>query len=147
MKIDINLIENLAENIDKYGLSEITLENEDAKIILKKEKPQIISSQITKVIPAQEIVVDSIEEEEVIIEEDTEAYEAILSPMVGTFYAAPGPDAQNFVKEGQAVKQGDTLCIIEAMKLMNEVKSTANGTIVKILVQDGQSVKKVKNYF
>lgn len=65
----------------------------------------------------------------------------VKSPMVGTFYRAPGPDAKPFVDVGQNVKAGDTLCIIEAMKLLNEIESEFSGTIREILVQNGQAVE------
>ena len=64
----------------------------------------------------------------------------ILSPMPGTFYSASSPDSSPFVKEGDKVSKGDSLCIIEAMKIMNEIESEENGTIVKILVDDGSAV-------
>ncbi|HEY5726826.1 MAG TPA: acetyl-CoA carboxylase biotin carboxyl carrier protein, partial [Methylomirabilota bacterium] len=63
------------------------------------------------------------------------------APMVGTFYRAPGPDASPFVQEGDTVKEGQVLCIIEAMKLMNEIESKASGRIVKILVENAQPVE------
>ena len=66
----------------------------------------------------------------------------ITSPMVGTFYASPSPTAGPFVKEGDSVTEGQTLCIVEAMKLMNEVKSTVSGKVKKILVNDKDSIKK-----
>jgi acetyl-CoA carboxylase biotin carboxyl carrier protein len=65
----------------------------------------------------------------------------ILSPIVGTFYRAPSPDADSFVQVGQHVNAGDTICIVEAMKLMNEIESDASGTIVKILVENAQPVE------
>jgi acetyl-CoA carboxylase biotin carboxyl carrier protein len=65
----------------------------------------------------------------------------VKSPMVGTFYRSPGPDAKPFVEVGQAVKQGDTLCIIEAMKLLNEIEAEISGTIREILVENGQPVE------
>lgn len=65
----------------------------------------------------------------------------LLSPIVGTFYRAPSPDADAFVQVGQHVNVGDTLCIVEAMKLMNEIESDATGTVVKILVENGQPVE------
>lgn len=65
----------------------------------------------------------------------------VLSPIVGTFYRAPSPDADSFVQVGQHVNAGDTLCIVEAMKLMNEIESDASGTIVKILVENAQPVE------
>ncbi len=66
---------------------------------------------------------------------------AVKSPMVGTFYRSPGPDAKPFVEVGQAVKPGDTMCIIEAMKLLNEIEADVAGTVSEILVQNGQAVE------
>ena len=63
------------------------------------------------------------------------------APMVGTFYRTPSPDAKAFVEVGQAVKEGDTICIIEAMKLMNEIEADASGTVKAILVENGQPVE------
>lgn len=70
-----------------------------------------------------------------------EMYHVVKSPMVGTFYAAPAPDQEPYVKVGQAVKEDDVLCIIEAMKLMNEIKSEVSGKIVEVLVENGQPVE------
>ena len=67
--------------------------------------------------------------------------ENILSPMPGTYYSASSPDADPFVKEGDSVSEGDTLCIIEAMKIMNEIEAEQNGTITKILVENGKPVE------
>ena len=67
--------------------------------------------------------------------------ENILAPMPGTFYSATSPDTDPFVKEGDSVSEGDTLCIIEAMKIMNEIEAEQNGTITKILVENGKPVE------
>ena len=67
--------------------------------------------------------------------------ENMLSPMPGTFYLASSPDADPFVKEGDSISEGDTLCIIEAMKIMNEIEAEQNGTITKILVENGKAVE------
>ena len=72
---------------------------------------------------------------------DDENYDKILSPMPGTFYAAPSPEANPFVKEGDLVVEGDTLCIIEAMKIMNNIEAEQSGRIIKILVENGKSVE------
>ena len=69
------------------------------------------------------------------------AGQTVKSPMVGTFYRSPGPDAKAFVEVGQTVKPGDTLCIIEAMKLLNEIEAEVSGTVREILVQNGQAVE------
>jgi acetyl-CoA carboxylase biotin carboxyl carrier protein len=65
----------------------------------------------------------------------------VKAPMVGTFYRSPSPDAKPFVEVGQAIKEGDTICIIEAMKLMNEIEADASGTVKAILVENGQPVE------
>jgi len=73
--------------------------------------------------------------------EETVAGEEVKSPMVGTFYGSPSPDATNYVKEGQEIKKGDVLCIIEAMKIMNKIEAEKSGKIVKILAKDGDPVQ------
>ncbi len=73
--------------------------------------------------------------------ETSDRGEEILSPMPGTFYAAPSPDTDPFVKVGDTVSEGDPLCIIEAMKIMNEIEAETSGTITKILLEDGQAVE------
>ncbi|MCB0338183.1 MAG: acetyl-CoA carboxylase biotin carboxyl carrier protein [Bdellovibrionales bacterium] len=75
------------------------------------------------------------------VDEVPPAWVAVESPIVGTFYRKPAPDADPFVKEGDVVKKGDTLCIIEAMKLMNEIEATASGRVEKVLLKDGQVVE------
>ena len=148
MKIDLKTIKDLAENIDKYNLNEVVIESEGAKVTLKKEMP----SAVETVTAAPRITViqnteETIAEENIETEVETEEMETINSPMVGTFYKSSAPGNPAFVAEGQTVSAGDTLCIIEAMKLMNEVKSHKNCTIVKVLVEDGQLVKKGDKLF
>lgn len=147
MKIDVKIIKDLAENIEKFNLNEITLESEGVKLVLKKEKPvKVESIQVQQPVVQQHVNV--VEESEVV--EDSKEHlgeDFILAPMVGTFYRASAPGNPNFVEEGDEVVLGETLCIIEAMKLMNEVKSTRKCKIVKILVEDGQIVKKGDKLF
>ena len=131
MKIDLKTIKDLAENIEKYNLNEVVIESEGAKVTLKKEIPVVMETVAAVPRAAAE----------------TEEMETINSPMVGTFYKSSAPGNPAFIAEGQTVSAGDTLCIIEAMKLMNEVKSHKNCTIVKILVEDGQLVKKGDKLF
>lgn len=147
MKIDVKTIRELAENIEKYNLNEVALESEGVKLVLKKEKPVKVEA-----IPVQQPLVqqyvnnnDEIETKEEIA--DCGEKECILAPMVGTFYKSSAPGNPAFVEAGMNVSVGDTLCIIEAMKLMNEVKATKNCKIVKILVEDGQIVKKGDKLF
>lgn len=148
MKIDLKAIKDLAENIEKYNLNEVVIESEGAKVTLKKEIPVVMETvaAVPRAAAVQNIEVPVMEEAAEAAAE-TEEMETINSPMVGTFYKSSAPGNPAFIAEGQTVSAGDTLCIIEAMKLMNEVKSHKNCTIVKILVEDGQLVKKGDKLF
>jgi acetyl-CoA carboxylase biotin carboxyl carrier protein len=141
MKIDVKTIKELSENIEKYGLEEITLESEGTKISLKKE---IEKTTVTRLMAEPKTVAKTLKKvnKTKTVEIETKNYNSIKSPMVGTYYGASSPDTDTFVKEGQIVEAGDILCIVEAMKLMNEVKSENRCRIVKSLLIDGASVTK-----
>ena len=128
MKIDLKTIKDLAENIEKYNLNEVVIESEGAKVTLKKEIPVVMET--VAAVPRAAAAVQNIEvpvmEEVAEAAAETEEMETINSPMVGTFYKSSAPGNPAFIAEGQTVSAGDTLCIIEAMKLMNEVKSHKN---------------------
>ena len=148
MKIDLKVIKDLAENIEKYNLNEVVIESEGAKVTLKKEIPAVpVESVVVSKAPAVQTAVDFVQEEVPAPAAEEAEGEVITSPMVGTFYKSSAPGNPPFIAEGQSVSAGDTLCIIEAMKLMNEVKSHKSCTIVKILVEDGQLVKKGDKLF
>ncbi|WP_300390424.1 acetyl-CoA carboxylase biotin carboxyl carrier protein [Fusobacterium sp.] len=146
MKIDVKTIKELADNIDKYNLNEIALESEGVKLVLKKEKLVQVETRPVQAAVVQQntAVVEEAEEEEVV---DTQEKEFITAPMVGTFYRSSAPGNPAFIEEGDTVASGETLCIIEAMKLMNEVKASKKCKVVKILVEDGQIVKKGDKLF
>ena len=151
MKTDLKMIKDLAESIEKYNLNEVVVESEGAKVTLKKENKVVQPEQvIVAKTPAVTAAVDFVQEEvapkQEEVKEEVEG-EVITSPMVGTFYKSSAPGNPPFVAEGQSVSSGETLCIIEAMKLMNEVKAHKNCTIVKILVEDGELVKKGDKLF
>lgn len=148
MKIDVKTIKELADNIEKYNLNEIALESEGVKLVLKKEKPVKVEAVAVQQPVVQQYSMPAKEEVEA-LEEVVEKVEGecVLAPMVGTFYRSSAPGNPAFVEEGDSVAQGDTLCIIEAMKLMNEVKATKKCKITKILVEDGQIVKKGDKLF
>lgn len=149
MKIDVKTIKELADNIEKYNLNEIALESEGVKLVLKKEKPvKVETVQIQQPVVQQQYT--AINEEVEVKEESVEKAvggDYIIAPMVGTFYRSSAPGNPAFVEEGDVVANGDTLCIIEAMKLMNEVKANKKCKIVEILVEDGQIVKKGDKLF
>lgn len=151
MKIDLKMIKDLAESIEKYNLNEVVVESEGAKVTLKKENKvvqpeQVIVAKTPAVTAAVDFVQEKVAPKQEEVKEEVEG-EVITSPMVGTFYKSSAPGNPPFVAEGQSVSSGETLCIIEAMKLMNEVKAHKNCTIVKILVEDGELVKKGDKLF
>ncbi len=151
MKIDLKMIKDLAESIEKYNLNEVVVESEGAKVTLKKENKvvqpeQVIVAKTPAVTAAVDFVQAEVAPKQEEVKEEIEG-EVITSPMVGTFYKSSAPGNPPFVAEGQSVSSGETLCIIEAMKLMNEVKAHKNCTIVKILVEDGELVKKGDKLF
>ena len=145
MKIDVKAIKELSENIEKYGLEEITLESEGTKISLKREIEKEVVTQVAA--PRVAAVAPTKVKKTKAKEVETKNHDSIKSPMVGTFYGAPSPDADTFVKEGQIVEVGDILCIVEAMKLMNEVKAEKKCRIVKSLLTDGAPVTKGADLF
>lgn len=148
MKIDVKTIKELAENIEKYSLNEIALESEGVKLVLKKEKPvKVETVQVQQPVVQQQLT--TVNEEVEVKKESAEKVggDYIVAPMVGTFYRSSAPGNPAFVEEGDVVGNGDTLCIIEAMKLMNEVKANKKCKIVEILVEDGQIVKKGDKLF
>lgn len=139
--MDLKTIKLLAEKVRENGLTELTIESEGKKITLKREIENFLNntSKVEKILPPK--IEKSIEKNEV------EKGNEMLSPMVGTFYSAPSPDAEPFVKIGDRVEIGDTLCIVEAMKMMNEIKSTFAGTVVGIDGENGKIVKKGERLF
>ena len=121
--------------LDQTSVAELELQRDDCKLSLRKtvsagqNKIETSSSSGNPVSAEENIPVAS------------QNIAEVVSPMVGTFYAAPAPDAPAFVKLGDRVAQGQTLCILEAMKLMNEIKSEVAGTIVDILVGNAEAVE------
>ena len=140
MKFETEYIEQLANIISEKGLTEISIEDGEQAITIRKEV--ILSGSVPAVAtpvaqvsqaPAQ----PAQENKPVSVKKGT----PITSPMVGTFYKSPSPDADAFVTTGATVKAGDVVCIVEAMKMMNEIKSEVSGTITEICVEDGQPVE------
>lgn len=136
----IKELKEMIHLMQEHGLTELEVEKDGFKIRIKKGLLGTIvqegSQLATPASPLQSLPVG---------EEAKPAEESgivlVRSPMVGTFYTAPAPDAAPYVSVGKEVKEGDVLCIIEAMKLMNEIKSEVQGRIVEILVQNGQPIE------
>lgn len=143
MKFETDYIEKLASIINENGLSEISLEDGEQAITIRKD----VVVTAAPVAASAPVVTQTSPVSQAAPVEDTKKTEQkalgtpITSPMVGTFYMAPSPDAEPFVNVGQSVKQGDVVCIIEAMKMMNEIKAEISGKIVEVCVEDGQPVE------
>ena len=135
MKIDKKIIKELSDYLKEFNLTEIEITEKDTKIKVSKNnvsisnQPQVISSSS----PASSST--SIQTQD--IKSGTE----ITSPIIGTAYHAPEPGAKKFVEIGKKIKKGDTIMIVEAMKTMNHVPSTADGVVKEICVEDGQPVE------
>ena len=135
MKIDKKIIKELSDYLKEFNLTEIEITEKDTKIKVSKNnisisnQPQVVSTQSSGTssasAPAQNI------------KSGTE----ITSPIIGTAYHAPEPGAKKFVEIGKKIKKGDTIMIVEAMKTMNHVPSTADGVVKEICVEDGQPVE------
>ena len=150
MKEKIKFIKELAQSMNENKIETVKYEENNFEIMLskkKKEKKVVVSAGavpqnvVSNATPIQEQAVEAQEPKQ--SEENEEITgNKITSPMVGTFYSAPSPNMPPFIKEGAKVEKGQTLCSVEAMKLMNEVKSTVSGTVKKILSKDGDAIKK-----
>jgi acetyl-CoA carboxylase biotin carboxyl carrier protein len=145
MSIKINEIKELIELVEKTGLTELRLETSGTKVVIKKEAP-VVAVQAAAPVQVQAVETPQLP----VVAETTTAQEekklpenqvTINSPMVGTFYRAPSPEAEAFVQEGQIVEPGQELCIIEAMKLMNTIESDFRGRVLKIMVENAQPVE------
>lgn len=134
MKFDIEYVEKLAKVLADNSLTEISLEDGEQAITLRKEITGVVPA-VAPVAAPQPVAASA--------DKPVEAKKGkpVTSPMVGTFYKAPSPDAKAFVEVGQTIKEGDVVCIVEAMKLMNEIESEVSGKIVEICVTDGQPVE------
>lgn len=144
-------IQELINFISKSGLDEVNIETSDFKIAVKKHSaapkaieaapraaaPQASPSAPSAGAPAPVAPAPKAAE----AKEDTSRYLEVKSPMIGTFYRSSSPETDAFVQIGDSVKQGDTVCIIEAMKLFNEIESEVSGKIVKILVDNASPVE------
>ncbi|RXZ69485.1 acetyl-CoA carboxylase biotin carboxyl carrier protein subunit [Fusobacterium necrophorum] len=144
MKLDLKTMEELAENMNNYHLESLELEVGGEKLRFKKFASKEIKME-NEIETNRKFPIEETKEIEEIKQEITG--KQVVSPVAGTVYRAPAPDKAPFVEEGMTVKVGDTLCIVEAMKMMNEVKSTENGIITKILAEDGVVVKKGQALF
>ena len=135
--MDLEKIEGLVKIIEESSLNEFTYKDKDVKITMSKlDHPPVVAAGVPVAAPASAAVNTSVEAAE---EEDDTIF--ITSPIVGTFYSAAAPDVPAFVKVGDQVKAGQTVCILEAMKLMNEIQSDYDCEIEAVLVSNEQKVE------
>jgi len=137
--VDIRKIKKLIELLDESNLTEIEIvEGEESVRLIRgaPAQPQAVALQPVAPLPPVAVAAPAPVEEDTVPEG-----EPVLSPMVGTFYAASGPESQPFVSLGQSVGVGDTLCIIEAMKMFNQIEADVSGAVVAILAENGQPVE------
>jgi acetyl-CoA carboxylase biotin carboxyl carrier protein len=143
--MDIKQIQELIRFVSKSGVNEVSLEQKDFKITIKTNQVQTV---VNATIPAPAIAAPApVAAAPAVLPaaaeaaEDTTNYVTIKSPMIGTFYRSASPDKPLFVNVGDEVKSGTVVCIIEAMKLFNEIESEVSGRIVKILVENASPVE------
>ena len=135
MKIDKQLIKELSEYLDEFKLTEIEFTEKDTKIKVSKNNISV-NNQHTPIIQNSTSVKDSAQ-----TSNNTSSGIKVASPIIGTAYQSPEPGAKKFVEVGKKIKKGDTVMIVEAMKTMNHVPSTADGVVKEICVDDGQPVE------
>ena len=135
MKIDKKIIKELSDYLEEFNLTELEYTEKDTKIKVSKNNVSLNSqsiSQNNKTATSSDIFLDK---------NKTISGVEVKSPIIGTAYHAPEPGAKKFVELGKKIKKGDTIMIVEAMKTMNHVASTQEGTVNKILVKDGELVE------
>jgi len=149
--MDIKQIQDLIKFVSKSGVNEVSIEEKDFKITIKTNQeptyitaaiptpapvaqaPAPVATQATNVAPIQEVPTKQAD--------DSSKYITIKSPMIGTFYRSSSPDKAAFVNVGDEIKAGQVICIVEAMKLFNEIESDISGKIVKVLLDNAQPVE------
>ena len=153
--MDIKEIQSLIKFVAKSGASEVKLEMEDVKITIRTgQASSAPETTIVQQIPVAQAPAAPIQPQAPVAQEpaapaapdagsgeDDSKYITIKSPIIGTFYRKPSPDKPPFVEVGSTINQGDVLCVIEAMKLFNDIESEVSGKIVKVLVEDSSPVE------
>ena len=156
--MEIKEIQNLIKFVAKSGAHEVKLEMDDFKITIKANAQTSLQETNSPILPTSSMVVSTPQPQEVVasskkdlspqkiaetdaIDEGSDNLITIKSPMIGTFYRKPSPDKKVFIEVGDIINEGDVLCVVEAMKLFNEIESEVSGKIVKILVDDSSPVE------
>ena len=148
--MDLKEIQNLIKFVANSGVAEVKLEMDDVKITIRTTlEGNVSEATYVQQLPAQNILPQAVAPQAIApaatapeaVPVETNNYVTIKSPIIGTFYRKPSPDKPMFVEVGKTIAKGDVLCVIEAMKLFNEIESEISGKIVKILVDDMSPVE------
>jgi len=155
--MNLKEVEELIRFVSKANVSEVELETKDVKLIIKTAKgyseqrieapvmvaapaPVVVAAPAVKTVPAQQAAAEA-PKAEAKGGSDESKYTTIKSPMIGTFYRSSAPDKPAFVNVGDKIEKGKVICIIEAMKLFNEIEAEISGTIVKVLINDASPIE------
>lgn len=138
MKLDLDQLRELIRLLDESGLTEIEVEHDDDRIRVRRDPAPIVSAAPSSLSPGAPAM-GSLPAGEAASEEDAGTY--VTSPFVGTFYRSPSPESDPFVDVGDVIRPGQVLCIVEAMKLMNEIEAEVEGTVAEVLVESGKPVE------
>lgn len=150
--MDLKEIQNLIKFVANSGVAEVKLETGDVKITIRTTLEGNTESSYVQQIPVQNMLQQAVAPQQPVVQnvetapapvvvDESAKYITVKSPIIGTFYRKPSPDKPMFVEVGKTIKKGDVLCVIEAMKLFNEIESEISGKIVKILVDDMSPVE------
>lgn len=143
--MDIRKIKKLIELLEESDVEELEIHEGDDSVRISRRREQLAAPQYMAQYPAPAPQPGSYPQPSAPADEPAKPAEpsghAVKSPMVGTFYRSPSPTAKAFVEVGQSVKAGDVVCIVEAMKMMNQIEADKSGTIAEILVENGQPVE------
>ncbi|EGR3966709.1 acetyl-CoA carboxylase biotin carboxyl carrier protein [Vibrio cholerae] len=144
--MDIRKIKKLIELVEESGIAELEISEGEESVRISRygqpaPAPQVHYAAALAPVAAPAPVAQAAAVAEAPAAAKVPAGHKVLSPMVGTFYRSPSPDAKAFIEVGQSVSVGDTLCIVEAMKMMNQIEADKSGVVTAILVEDGQTVE------
>ena len=139
--MDLRKVKKLIELLEESGLSEIEITEGDDKVRITKGSKQVPQTNIVETIEESETLTPNENIDEHAKSKSNAEFHEVKAPMIGTYYQSSEPDAEAFVKVGDPISDGDTLCIIEAMKMMNKIESDVSGTIERIMVQNGDPVE------
>ena len=139
--MDLRKVKKLIELLEESGLSGIEITEGDDKVRITKGGKQVPQTNIVETIQESETLTPNENIDEHAKSKNNAEFHEVKAPMIGTYYQSPEPDAEAFVKVGDPISDGDTLCIIEAMKMMNKIESDVSGTIERIMVQNGDPVE------